>query len=140
MPKILYPETQRIFVGLIHEDVVIRYMRLLREHHRDTYTHSLRVGLLCIDLGFENGLHDSIKELGYSGLLHDVEKIDVPIEILTKRGELDEHESAIMQLYDALMTKRDYRGPLKLSEVETTLRAQFTGDPKYIDQVLRRKG
>ncbi len=58
-----------------------------------TFYHSVSVGVLMIafakHLGYD---HDTVKAIRVGGLLHDVGKINVPIEILTKPGQLTEYE------------------------------------------------
>ncbi len=58
-----------------------------------TFLHSVTVGALMISfakhLGFD---YELIKEIGIGGLLHDIGKIKVPVEILSKRGRLSEDE------------------------------------------------
>ncbi len=58
-----------------------------------TFLHSVSVSVLIIAfakyLGYDR---ESMKEIGIGGLLHDVGKINVPIEILTKPGRLSEDE------------------------------------------------
>ena len=40
--------------------------------------------------------------------------------------------------YDALASRRAYKEPLELTEIERILREQFTGDSLFVDQVLAR--
>ena len=72
----------------------------LKAHHYETYQHSLRVGLLSIDLGYENfDLEEDLKILGSAGLLHDIGKLKVPLSILTKEAELTEEERTILSAH-----------------------------------------
>lgn len=73
---------------------------LARIKHKDEYTseHSLRVAIFSIALGRELGLLPlQLEQIGVCGMLHDVGKIKVPLEILNKPGCLTEEELAIMQ-------------------------------------------
>jgi len=47
---------------------------------------------------------------------------------------------AIADIVDALTHKRSYKDAFTKKETEEILRRDFTGDPKFIDQVLRRLG
>jgi HD-GYP domain-containing protein (c-di-GMP phosphodiesterase class II) len=86
-------EIFRIFISIVNEKSVMEYLKLLKEHHKESYEHSLRVGLLCIYLGHKNFLSiEKIRLLGYSGLLHDIGKIYIPLSILTKKSKLNEKE------------------------------------------------
>jgi HD-GYP domain-containing protein (c-di-GMP phosphodiesterase class II) len=144
--------------------------------------------------------------LGYAGLLHDAEKVRIPIDLLSKdtgfnareeeivrehprlafeklrdfeydvvreivvahheyksdpyprkgtdrrkksRSSTDRRQNnagvprlaqlvAIADMFDALISNRSYKESLSKSKTEIILRNQFTGDHKYIDQVLLR--
>ena len=47
---------------------------------------------------------------------------------------------AVADMYESLASKRAYKEPFTKAEVEKILRAEFTGNPQYINQVLRRHG
>ncbi len=69
------------------------YLKRLEEHHRETYEHSLRVASLSKNLGEINFLqHEDVTLLYNSGLLHDIGKIEVSPNILSKAGSLNESE------------------------------------------------
>ena len=58
-----------------------------------TFMHSVSVGVLMISFGKFLGLdRDLVKELGVGGLLHDVGKVKVPVEILTSTRKLSDKE------------------------------------------------
>jgi len=82
-----------VFTPVLNKRNVKKYLNLLKKHHRESYEHSLRVGLLCIYLGFENSLPiKKIKLLCYAGLLHDIGKLHVSLSILLKKSPLTEEE------------------------------------------------
>ncbi len=63
-----------------------------------TFKHSVDVATIAMILAKQQGLSkQEIFEIGVSGLLHDVGKTKVPLEILNKPGRLDEEEFAIMR-------------------------------------------
>jgi PAS domain S-box-containing protein len=67
---------------------------------RDPYTqgHELRVASLGVQLAQEMGLPaDEIAGVDMAGMLHDIGKVGVPAEILTKPGRLSASEFAIIQ-------------------------------------------
>lgn len=67
---------------------------------RDPYTagHQHRVATLARAIGVELGLTgDRLKGLEMIGLVHDLGKIAVPAEILSKPGTLTAHESALLK-------------------------------------------
>jgi HD-GYP domain-containing protein (c-di-GMP phosphodiesterase class II) len=70
---------------------------LLRLADRDTSTeeHTRRVALLAARVGEELKLAPSLRrDLAVGGLLHDIGKLSVPLEILRKPGPLDDREFA----------------------------------------------
>lgn len=70
----------------------------LKEFDQYTTTHSLNVSVLALGLAEALGYSpDDTREIGVAGLLHDVGKTRIPIEILTKPGRLTAQERAIMQ-------------------------------------------
>jgi HD-GYP domain-containing protein (c-di-GMP phosphodiesterase class II) len=70
----------------------------LSSHDFYTYNHSLDVSIYCLGLGQAAGYSEAdLQELGVGGLFHDIGKRNVPIEIITKAGGLDEAEWALMQ-------------------------------------------
>ena len=69
----------------------------LKEFDQYTTSHSLNVAVLS--MGFAKFLEldpSTIRALGLAGLLHDLGKIRIPIEVLTKPGKLSPEERALM--------------------------------------------
>lgn len=81
-------------------------MHLLTQlKNMDEYTsqHSLNVCILSILLGKQlNFSAEDLNKLGLCGLLHDMGKSKIPLEILNKEGSLLEHEMAVMQRHAEL--------------------------------------
>jgi putative nucleotidyltransferase with HDIG domain len=72
---------------------------------RDPYTagHQRRVADLAVAIGKEMGLSaDVIQGLHIAGLLHDVGKIAVPAEILSKPGKISDYEFAIIKSHPGI--------------------------------------
>jgi len=69
------------------------YLQKLLTHDPYTYYHSIRVGCLMSAFGTHLGLSSDITEsLYFSGLLHDIGKLNVSKKILSKPGSLTEAE------------------------------------------------
>jgi len=69
----------------------------LKEFDQYTTTHSLNVAVLSMGLAESLGCRpEEIRAIGIAGLLHDLGKIRIPIEVLTKPGKLTDEERAIM--------------------------------------------
>jgi len=69
----------------------------LKEFDQYTTTHSLNVAVLSMGLAESLGCRASeIRAIGVAGLLHDIGKIRIPLDILTKPGKLTDEERIIM--------------------------------------------
>lgn len=70
---------------------------MVRLEDKDTSTeqHTRRVALLAVRVGEELALPAAtLRDLAVGGLLHDIGKLSVPVEILRKPGRLEDHEFA----------------------------------------------
>ena len=69
----------------------------LKEFDQYTTTHSLNVAVLSMGLAESLGCSAvEVRAIGVAGLLHDIGKIRIPIEVLTKPGKLTDEERQIM--------------------------------------------
>lgn len=72
----------------------------LKEYHVEQYTHVKRVAHLCILIGFELGLGlQQLDDLKTIGLYHDIGKLRIPLDILSKTEELTEQEYTAIKLH-----------------------------------------
>ena len=69
----------------------------LKEFDQYTTTHALNVAVLSMALAQALGVpKKQIRAIGVAGLLHDIGKIRIPLEVLTKPGKLNDEERRIM--------------------------------------------
>jgi putative nucleotidyltransferase with HDIG domain len=69
----------------------------LKEFDQYTTTHSLNVSVLAMGLAESLGLPPhSVRGYGIAGLLHDIGKTRIPLDVLTKPGKLTEEERFII--------------------------------------------
>jgi putative nucleotidyltransferase with HDIG domain len=74
----------------------------LKEFDQYTTTHSMNVAVLSMALAEYLGLSPSdVRTFGIAGLLHDIGKIKIPLEVLTKPGKLTDEERALMNDHPA---------------------------------------
>lgn len=106
---------------------------------RDAYTasHERRVSILATAIGMDLGLSESqIKGLEIAGLLHDIGKIAVPAEILSKPSKLNPAEYSLVQMhakqgYDVLAPVR-FPWPLADAVLQHHERLDGSGYPHGI--------
>ncbi|MCB1930943.1 MAG: HD-GYP domain-containing protein [Candidatus Accumulibacter sp.] len=88
-----------------------------------TYMHSVAVCALMVGLSRQLGLAEAaVRSAGIAGLLHDLGKATIPIEILNKPGKLTDEEFAIVRTHPA--------------KGHTMLQASSDVDPVALDVVL----
>jgi putative nucleotidyltransferase with HDIG domain len=78
------------------------FVSLARLKTRDDYTymHSVAVCALMIGLARQVGLDDAqTREAGLAGLLHDIGKMQMPLEVLNKPGSLTDDEFNVMRTH-----------------------------------------
>lgn len=72
----------------------------LREFDEYTTTHSLNVSVLTMALAEHLGLGgQDVRAFGTAGLLHDLGKVRIPLEVLNKAGRLNPQERALMNAH-----------------------------------------
>jgi putative nucleotidyltransferase with HDIG domain len=75
-------------------------MLQLKEFDQYTTTHSLNVSVLSMALAETIGCRKhEVRALGVAGLMHDIGKICIPIEVLTKPGKLTAEERKLVSLH-----------------------------------------
>jgi HD-GYP domain-containing protein (c-di-GMP phosphodiesterase class II) len=81
-------------VDLIAEDEALFLgISTIRVYDDYTFVHSLNVAILSMCLGKRIGLtHEALERLGMCGLFHDLGKVEIPKDIVNKRGNLSEEE------------------------------------------------
>lgn len=112
---------------------------------RDPYTalHQDRVARLACAIAEEMGLdEDTIEGIRVAGLLHDIGKIAVPSEILTKPGTLNDMEMGIIHTHSTvsseLLQRVPFRWPIATVVEQHHERLDGTGYPMGLhgDEIL----
>lgn len=89
--------------SLVNSVGVISHLEAIRSIDDYVFRHSVNVGIMVGVIGKWIGMKGSpLKELVLAGLLHDIGKTQVPLEILNKGSELTEAEIEIMQEHSTL--------------------------------------
>jgi putative nucleotidyltransferase with HDIG domain len=72
----------------------------LKRFDQYTTTHACNVSVLAMGLAERLGLgREEVRSFGVAGLLHDLGKIRIPKEILTKPGKLSDEERVVIQAH-----------------------------------------
>lgn len=100
----------------------VMWMSKLRDKDSYTSEHSLNVGLLAITFGRHLGANEEdLNKLGIAGMLHDIGKMQTPLNILMKEERLSAEEFSVMQQHaqsgrDILLAHRNvYHGAVDVA-------------------------
>ena len=85
-------------VAMHGESEMMLPLLMLKEFDQYKTTHCLNVSVLTMALAEHLGLHArDVRTFGVAGLLHDLGKVKIPMEILNKPGKLTDEERAVME-------------------------------------------
>ncbi|HVH08282.1 MAG TPA: HD domain-containing phosphohydrolase [Gemmatimonadales bacterium] len=83
------------------QEIVIPLLQL-KEFDQYTTTHSMNVAVLAMALAEALTLSPrEVRAHGVAGLLHDIGKVTIPLEVLTKPGRFSDEERALMNEHPA---------------------------------------
>lgn len=89
---------ESVVMNVLNKDKYLFQLIDIRDYDGYTYSHSLYVGILSVLLGKYIGLSISnLNDLALCGLLHDIGKTDISIDITNKPGPLTSEEFEIMR-------------------------------------------
>ena len=92
-PASLLPVADEIATSVERNPGVLTALLRLRRQDSYTYMHSVSVGALMVGLGLQLGLPaDQRSELGLAGLLHDIGKLGIELDLLNKKARLSDEE------------------------------------------------
>jgi HD-GYP domain-containing protein (c-di-GMP phosphodiesterase class II) len=89
---------QDMVTNLIEDDAVYSAISTLRIFDDYTFTHSVNVAMLAMCIGRRINLsRRTLVSLGICALFHDLGKIEIPAEVLHKKGKLDARELQMIE-------------------------------------------
>lgn len=89
---------QGIVDSILTDSASMIGLTTLRDFDEYTFVHSVNVCILAVALGRRLGLSKiQLLDLGLAALLHDIGKSRIPLELLNKRGQLDNDDRVILQ-------------------------------------------
>ena len=98
MNNINKEKSKKLFFSILKDKRIQKHLKKLKQHHKESFEHVKRVGLLCVKLGYKNNLQkNEIILLGNAGLLHDLGKLGIKKEILSKKTKLNHEEKKIIK-------------------------------------------
>lgn len=101
------PVVDSVVLNVLNQDKVMFQMIDIRDYDNYTYYHSLYVGTLSALVGRYLGYsEDILRKLSQCGLLHDIGKADVPIQITNKPGKLTAEEFEEMKKHPVQSAER----------------------------------
>ncbi len=96
----LLADTDRILKEGRNGTHILEMLHGIRNYDDLTYVHSLNVSLICnIFAGWLKMSEEDTRILTLGGLLHDIGKMLIPKEIITKAGKLTEEEFKIIKTH-----------------------------------------
>ncbi len=72
----------------------------LKKHDEYTYHHSVSVAVIAVAIGMELGFDEkTLRDLALSGMLHDIGKVTIPVEIINKPARLTNREFDVIKTH-----------------------------------------
>ncbi len=97
-----YGVVQSLSLAMSEGQAMVIPLLQLKEFDQYTTTHALNVAVLTMGLAeFLNLGPGTVRAFGMAGLLHDLGKIKIPREILTKAGTLTAEERRVVEAHPA---------------------------------------
>ncbi|MEY4417009.1 MAG: hypothetical protein RIQ53_4302 [Pseudomonadota bacterium] len=94
------PLVEDITRSVLHNPGAMVSLVRLKTADDYSYMHSVAVCALMVALGRQLGLDElRCRQAGLAGLLHDLGKAAIPLEVLNKPGRLDEREYSLMRTH-----------------------------------------
>ena len=131
----MYELAEQTMHSLLDMNVVISYLHMVNSTDDYTFRHSVNVGVIAGIIGKRLKLSEpQLVELVLCGLMHDIGKTRIPLEILNKPTKLLPSELKIMQEhsvfgYELIAGSRDISNNVKLGVLQHHERLDGSGYP-----------
>jgi HD-GYP domain-containing protein (c-di-GMP phosphodiesterase class II) len=135
-------KAKRMVQGMVDivmkDDGVLVGLSSIKDYDDYTYIHSVNVAVLSLCLGKRIGLSRvPLEHLGICGLLHDLGKVEVPLDVLTKAGALNAKEWEEIRRHPLTSAKQilmlnasnDLKSKIFLAPFEHHIKNDMTGYP-----------
>lgn len=130
---------QNLIDILIEDESVLLGLGTIRDYDDYTYTHSVNVAILSMCLARRLGLSRAgIEQVGLCGLFHDLGKVDIPVELITKSSGLTPEEFELVKQHPLFSIRRimrldashDMKAKFILPPLEHHLGVDLSGYPQ----------
>lgn len=102
-----YNMSSDIVTSVINKEHVMLNLVNIKRYDDYTYSHSVMVGLISTLIGTKLGLKQAdLQCLATAGLMHDIGKTDVPLEIVNKPARLTDEEFEVMKKHPAYAVEK----------------------------------
>lgn len=96
-----------LVVTILNQDVFLVDVITIKDYDNYTYSHSLCVAMLSVLIGMQLKYSKSkLDELALCGLMHDIGKVDIPLDIINKTGKLSSEEMDVMRTHPLRSVER----------------------------------
>lgn len=86
-----------LVLKMMEDPTAITVLTVLKDSDAYTFTHSVNVSVLAMQLATHIGHQAILEEICLGGLLHDIGKVKTPLPVLHKPGKLSSPEAAIIR-------------------------------------------
>lgn len=87
-----------LVAGVLHHPDTYLGLSVMKDFHEYTFYHSVNVAILSMLMGSKLRFNEMLlHKTGVAALLHDIGKVQMPLDILDKPGKLDPEEFAYMK-------------------------------------------
>jgi len=126
---------------LAQDESLFLCLSTIKDYDDYTYSHSVNVAVLSLCLGSRIGFsRTSLEHLGICGLFHDLGKVEIPHEILSKPGHLTQEEWQQMQNHPMasvrqilkLHASHDLKSKIVLAPFEHHIKDDLSGYPNVL--------
>ena len=123
----------------VEDEGILLGLGTIKDYDDYTYTHSVNVAVLSLCLGNRIGLsRTSLERLGICGLFHDLGKVEIPREIVTKPEALNTGEWKVIRSHPLasvrqilkLTASHDLKSEILLAPFEHHMKLDLTGYPQ----------
>lgn len=84
-----------LVMKILNQDVFLVDVITIKDYDNYTYSHCMYVAMFSVLIGLQlKYSQKQLNELALCGLMHDIGKLDIPLEIINKKGRLTETEFA----------------------------------------------